>query len=108
MQREAVLAGGAGDYSSMIYGDKEAVPPGSGNQTETLVTPTVTEKVEKEREKEIVEMTKAMALEPATSVSASTAAPVVPSGLCYMPIISFIVFLSLLIIFKGTNIFSSL
>lgn len=106
MQREAVLAGGAGDYSSMIYGDKEALPPGSGNQTETLVTPTVTEKVEKD--KEIVEMTKAMALEPATSVSASTAAPVVPSGLCYMPIISFIVFLSLLIIFKGTNIFSSL
>ena len=74
VQREAVLAGGAGDYSSMIYGDKEPAPQITGVQPEAPVVPVVKEKVEKES----VEISKAVAVEP-TPV-ASAAAPAAPTG----------------------------
>ena len=63
VQREAVLAGGAGDYSSMMYGDKEAPPvptPGPGTNSGIIVGSVVIgepivalaeKKVEKEVEK---------------------------------------------------------
>ena len=47
VQREAVLAGGAGDYSSMIYGDKENTQGGISTETSSINK----EKVEKEVEK---------------------------------------------------------
>ena len=47
VQREAVLAGGAGDYSSMIYGDKENTQGGIATETSSINK----EKVEKEVEK---------------------------------------------------------
>ena len=74
VQREAVLAGGAGDYSSMIYGDKEPVPQGTGVQPEVPIVPLQKEKVEKES----VEISKAVALEP--TAAASTAVTAAPTG----------------------------
>ena len=68
------MAGGAGDYSSMIYGDKEPAPQVTGAQPEAPVVPVVKEKVEKES----VEISKAVALEP--TAAASTAVTAAPTG----------------------------
>jgi hypothetical protein len=73
VQREAVLAGGAGDYSSMMYGDKEA-PQGTVTPLSEPATAVVKEKVEKEIEKGKVIVVEAVA--PAAASSAPAAAPI--------------------------------
>lgn len=66
VQREAVLAGGAGDYTSMMYGDKEA-PQGSVSgpaaTTEADAAPAAADSVEKDvvKKAEAVESTPASA-----------------------------------------------
>jgi hypothetical protein len=78
VQREAVLAGGAGDYSSMIYGDKEAL----GVVQEAVVV-------------KVVEVPVAV-LEP--TPSASVSAPIVPVGEFidfFFPVVLFYLFVVL-------------
>ena len=85
VQREAVLAGGAGDYSSMMYGDKEAPPvptPGPGTGSGIIVGSVVIGEpivalAEKKVEKE-VEKGKAATVEvqAAAATSTTSATPV--------------------------------
>ena len=68
-----MLAGGAGDYSSMMYGDKEA-PQGTVTPLSEPATAVVKEKVEKEIEKGKVIVVEAVV--PAAASSAPAAAPI--------------------------------
>ena len=97
MQREAVLAGGAGDYSSMMYGDKEA--------TQGAVTPlsdpaaaVVKEKVEKEIEKGKVTVVEAAV--PAAASSAPAAAPIGEHLSCICLLSSFLLFYVISVLFR--------
>lgn len=68
-----MLAGGAGDYSSMMYGDKEA-PQGTVTALTEPAAVVVKEKVEKEIEKGKVVVVEAVV--PVAASSAPAAAPI--------------------------------
>jgi hypothetical protein len=81
VQREAVLAGGAGDYSSMMYGDKEA-PQGTVSPLVEPATVVVKEKVEKE-----IEKGKVIVVEAVATAAASSAPAAAPIGKCFPPLL---------------------